>query len=149
LRMTYCLIILIKYGKYLQNPFIDKKVMDRTRHIPSNRQCWPWMSKCDLDAGSRGLVVAYDTSSYYTQHLCQVISNSFHKCQSYGPTGHESVTDGQTDGRSLFLYPPFFFEKAKDKNDYSWKPDEIINDLKIWVLLMHEDDRRTFWIACQ
>jgi hypothetical protein len=33
-------------------------------------------------------------------------------------TGHESVTDGQadgqTDGRSLFLYPPFFFEKAGD-----------------------------------
>jgi hypothetical protein len=73
------------YGKYLQNPFIDKKVMDRLRHIPSNRLCWPWMSKCDLVPGGRGLVVAHDTSSYYNKHLCQIISNSFDKWQSYGP----------------------------------------------------------------
>jgi hypothetical protein len=29
-------------------------------------------------------------------------------------TGHESVTNGQTDGRSLLLYPPFFFKKTGD-----------------------------------
>jgi hypothetical protein len=60
-------------GKYLQNSFKDKKVMDRTWHMPSNRQCWPWMSKCDLDPGGTGLVVAHDTLSYYNKHLCQVI----------------------------------------------------------------------------
>jgi hypothetical protein len=98
--MTHCLIIVNNYGKYLQNSFIDKKVMDQTQHIPSNRQCWPWMSKCDLDPGGRGLVVVHDTSSYYNKHLCEVISNSFEKWPSYGPD------------TSLFLYPPFFFEKA-------------------------------------
>jgi hypothetical protein len=44
LRMAHCLIIVNNCDKYLQNPFTDKKVMDRTRHIPSNRQYWPWMS---------------------------------------------------------------------------------------------------------
>jgi hypothetical protein len=92
LRTTHRLIIVNKCGKYLQNPFIDKKVMDRTQHIPSNRQCWPWMSKCDLDPGGRGLVVGHDTLSYYNKHLCQVISNSFDKWQSYG--------HGQTDGHT-------------------------------------------------
>jgi hypothetical protein len=32
LRMTYCLIIMNNYGKYLQNTFIDKKVKDRSQH---------------------------------------------------------------------------------------------------------------------
>jgi hypothetical protein len=77
LRMTHLLTIVSNCGKYLQNPFKDNKVMDRTRHIPSNRQCWPWMSKCDLDSGGRGLVVSHDTSSYDNKHLCQVISDSF------------------------------------------------------------------------
>jgi hypothetical protein len=101
--MTHCLIIVNNCGKYLQNPFKGKKVIDRTRHIPSNRQCWPWMSKCHLDPGGRGLVVAHDTSSYYNKHLCQVISDSFNKWQSYGP----DTKVWQTDGRSLFLYPLF------------------------------------------
>jgi hypothetical protein len=44
LRMAHHLIIVKNSGKYLQNPFKYKKVMDRTRHLPSNRQCWPWAS---------------------------------------------------------------------------------------------------------
>jgi hypothetical protein len=118
LRMTHLFIIVSNCGKYLQNPFKNKKVIDRTRHIPSNRQCWPSMSKCNLDPWGRGLVDAHDTSSYYNKHLCQVISNSFNKWQSYGPDGQmDGRTDGQMDERSLFLYPPFFFEKAGDNND--------------------------------
>jgi hypothetical protein len=39
LHMTHRVIIVSNCGKYLQNPFRDKKVMDRTQHIPSNRQC--------------------------------------------------------------------------------------------------------------
>jgi hypothetical protein len=39
LRMTHRLIIVNNCGKYLQNPFIDKKVINQTQHIPSNRQC--------------------------------------------------------------------------------------------------------------
>jgi hypothetical protein len=84
LRVTHHLIV-NNCGKYLQNPFKHKKFMDRTQHIPSNRQCWPWISKCNLHPGGRGLVVAHDTSSYYNKYLCQVISNSFDKWQSYGP----------------------------------------------------------------
>jgi hypothetical protein len=103
LRMTHRLNIVNNYGKYLQNPFIDKKVMDRKRHIPSNRRCWPWMSKCDLDPEGRGLVVAHDTSSCYNKHLYLVISNSFHKWQSYAPDTKVWRTDGQTDGRSNIL----------------------------------------------
>jgi hypothetical protein len=85
LRMTHHLIIVNNCGKYFQNPFKDKKVIDRTRHIPSNRQCWSNMSKCDHDLGGRGLIVAHGTLSYYNKHVCQVISNSFDKWQSYGP----------------------------------------------------------------
>jgi hypothetical protein len=65
------------------------------------------MSKCDLDPGGRGLVVWHDTSSYYNKHLCQVISNSFDKWQSYGPSAKVWRTDGWTDGQSPFPYPPF------------------------------------------
>jgi hypothetical protein len=97
--------------KYLQNPFTDKKVMDRTRHKPSNRQCWPWMSKCDLDPGGRGLVVAHDTSSNYNKHLCQV--NLFQI-----PLINEKVidtkvwrTDGQTD--LAYFYIPLFSSKRR------------------------------------
>jgi hypothetical protein len=102
LRMTHRLIIVNNCGKYLQNPFKDKKVMDQTRLIPSNRQCWPWMSKCDLDLGGRGLVVAHDTSSYYNKHLCQVISDSFDKWQSYGPDTKVWRTDRRTFQHFLF-----------------------------------------------
>jgi hypothetical protein len=28
-----------------------RKLWVRTRHTPSNRKCWPWMSKCDLVPG--------------------------------------------------------------------------------------------------
>jgi hypothetical protein len=101
MRITHRLIIVNNCGKYLQNPFKDKKVMDRTQHIPSNRKCWPWMSKCDLDPGGKGLVVAYDTSSYYNKYLCQVISNSFDKC--YGPETEMWWTDGQKDGQTDWL----------------------------------------------
>jgi hypothetical protein len=124
LRMTHRLIIVNNCGKYLQNPFKDKKVMDLTRHIPSNRQCWPWMSKCDLDLGGRGLVVTHDTSSY-NKHLCQVISDSSDKWQSNGPDTEVWQTDGQTDGRSLFLYPPFFFEKAGDNKKLLWSSESL------------------------
>jgi hypothetical protein len=107
LRMTHRLIIVNNCGKYIQNPFKDKKVINRTWHIPSNRQCWPWMSKCNLDPWGRGLVVAHDTSSYYNKHLCKVISNSFDKWQSYGPDKKVWRMDRQTDEWSLFLYPLF------------------------------------------
>jgi hypothetical protein len=110
LRMTHRPIVVSNCCKYLQNPFKEKKVMDRTRHIPSNRQCWPWMPKCDLDPGGRGLVVAQDTSSYYNRHFCQVISDTFNKLQSYGP----DTKVWRTDGQSLFLYFPFFFRTAGD-----------------------------------
>jgi hypothetical protein len=49
LHMSHWLINVNNYGKYLQNPIKDKKVIDRIRNIPSHRQCWPWMSKCYLD----------------------------------------------------------------------------------------------------
>jgi hypothetical protein len=39
LHMTHRLIIVNNCGKSLQNPLKIKKVMNRTRHIPSNRQC--------------------------------------------------------------------------------------------------------------
>jgi hypothetical protein len=74
--MTHHLIIVNNCVKYLQNPFKDKKVIDRTRHIPSNRQCWPWMSKCNLDLGGRWPVVAHDTSSHYCEQLWQVFTKS-------------------------------------------------------------------------
>jgi hypothetical protein len=93
-----------------------KTVMVQTRHIPSNRQCWPWMSKFDLDRGGRGLVGVHDTSSHDNKHLCQVIADPLNKWQSYGPDTKVWQTDGRTDGWSLFLYPPFFFEKAGYKN---------------------------------
>jgi hypothetical protein len=117
LRMTHCLIIVNNCGKNLQNPFKDKKVMDRTRHIPSNRQCWHWMSKCDLDIEGRGLVVAQDTSSYYNKHLCQVISDSFDKWQSYGPDTKVWRTDRRTDRRmdrrmEPISISPFFLRKG-------------------------------------
>jgi hypothetical protein len=75
------------------------------------------MSKCDLDPGGRGLVVVHDTSSYYNKHLCKLfqipsindkVMDRTRKC--------DRQTDGRKDGRSLFLYPPFFFEKAGDNN---------------------------------
>jgi hypothetical protein len=107
-RMTHCLIIVNNNGKYLQNPFIDKKVMERTRHIPSNRQCWHWMSKCDLDPGSRGLIVAHGTSSYYNKHLWQIllindkVMDRTRKC------------DGRTDGRTEpILISPLFSSKRR------------------------------------
>jgi hypothetical protein len=39
--ITHRHIIVNNCGKYLQNPFKDKKVLDQTRHIPSNKQCRP------------------------------------------------------------------------------------------------------------
>jgi hypothetical protein len=111
--MAHRLIIVNNCGKYLQNPFKDKKVMDRTRHIPSNRQCSLWMSKCDLDLGGKGLVVAHDTSSYYNKHLCQVISDSFDKWQSYGLDTKVWRTDGQTDiWTEPITISPFFLRKG-------------------------------------
>jgi hypothetical protein len=94
---------------------IYKIPSSRTRHIPSNRQCWPWMSKCELDPGGKGLVVAHDTLSYYYKHLCQVISNSFYKWQSYGPDTEVERKDERTDGRSdgaFFYFPHFFLRKG-------------------------------------
>jgi hypothetical protein len=97
LRMTHRLNIVNNCGKYLQDPFKDKKVIDQTRHTPSNRQSWPWMSKCHLDPGGNGLVVVHDTSTYYNKYLCQVISNSFDKWPLW--TGHKSVTTGRTSNQ--------------------------------------------------
>jgi hypothetical protein len=114
LRMTHRLIIVNNWGKYLQNPFKDKKVMDRTRHIPLNRQCWPWMSKCDLDLWVRGLLVAHDTSSYYNKHLCQVISYSFDKLQSYGPETKVWRTDRRTEPITI---SPFFLRKGRGQKN--------------------------------
>jgi hypothetical protein len=113
LRMTHCLIIVNNCCKYLQNPFKDKEVMDRTRHIPSNRQCWPWMSKCDLESGGRGLVVVHDTSCHYSKYLCQVISDSFDKWQSNGPDTKVWRTDRQMFGRTgPISISPFFLRKG-------------------------------------
>jgi hypothetical protein len=64
LHMTHRLIKINICAKLFEIPFINDKVMDRTR-------------KCD------------------------------------------GLTDGQTDRRSLFLYPPFFFEKAGNKKGYN------------------------------
>jgi hypothetical protein len=69
LHWTHRLIIVNNCCKYLQNPFKDKKVMDRTRHIPSNRKCWPWISKNDIDPGGKDLVVAHDASPYCNKYL--------------------------------------------------------------------------------
>jgi hypothetical protein len=65
--MTHRLIIINICAKLFQIPFINDKVMDRTR-------------KCDGRTDRR--------------------------------------TDRRTDGQSLFLYPPFFFEKAGDKKGW-------------------------------
>jgi hypothetical protein len=71
------------------------------------------MVTCDLDPGGRGLVVAYDTSSYYNKYLFQIplindkVMDRTRKC--------DGRTDGWTDGRR-----PFFFEKAGDKNVCLW-----------------------------
>jgi hypothetical protein len=62
------------------------------------------MSKCDLDLGGKGLVVAHDTSSYYNKHLCQVILDSFNKIfndKVIDRTRYE--TDGWTDGQTDVL----------------------------------------------
>jgi hypothetical protein len=136
LLMTHLPIIVSNCGKYLQNPFKDKKVMDRTRHIPSNRQCWPWMSKFNLDPGGRGLVFAHDTSSYYNKHLCQVISDSFNKWQSYGPDTKVWRTDGQTDG--AYYYIPLFSSKRRgtiiSRNHVSTKGQKDLRSLWCWPL---------------
>jgi hypothetical protein len=105
--MIHRFIIVNNCGKYLQNPFKDKKVLDRTWHISSNRQSWPWMSKCYLDLGVRGLIVGHDTSSYYNKHLCQVISDSFDKWQSYGPDMKVWRTD------RVLHYVPLFSSKRR------------------------------------
>jgi hypothetical protein len=109
LRMTHCLIIVNNCGKYLQNPFKDKKVMDRTRHIPWNRQYWPWMSKCDLDPGGRGLVVAHDTWSYHNKICAKLFQIPLINDKVMDRT---QKCDGRTDGRILFLYPPVFLRKG-------------------------------------
>jgi hypothetical protein len=118
LRMTNCFIIVNNCGKYLQNPFKDKKVIDRTQHIQSNRQCWPWMSKFDLDPGGKGVVDADDTSSYYNKYLCQVMSDSFDNWQSYGPDTKVWRTDRRMDRRTdrrtePISISPFFSSKRR------------------------------------
>jgi hypothetical protein len=110
LRITHRLIIVNNCGKYLQYPFTDKKVMGWTQHIPSNRHYWPWMSKCDLDPGGRGLVVAHDTLSYYNKHLCQVISDSLDKWQINGPDTKAWRRDERMDGKTDYI--PFFLRKG-------------------------------------
>jgi hypothetical protein len=105
LRMTRLLIIVNNCGKYLQNPFKDK-----TRHIPSNKQCWPQMSKCDLHPEGRGLVVAHDISSCYNKHLFQVISDSFGKWQSYGLDTKVWRTDGRMDVLTKWYLCDFSFD---------------------------------------
>jgi hypothetical protein len=115
LRMTHHLIIVNNCGKHLQNPFKDKKVMDRTWHIPSNRQCWHWMSKCYLDPGGMGLVVVHETSSYYNKHFCQVISDSFDKWQSYGTAMKVWWTGRRMDRWTdrAYFYIPLFSSKRQ------------------------------------
>jgi hypothetical protein len=127
LRMTHLLIIVSNCGKYLQNPFKDKNVVDRTRHIPSNRQCWPWMSKCNLDLG--GVWLLRMTHRLIITNICaklfqiplinDKVMDRTRKCDGRRDGWTDGRTDGRTDGwtdeRSLFLYPPFFFEKAGDK----------------------------------
>jgi hypothetical protein len=51
--MTHRLIIVTICAKYLQNPLIYEKVMDRTQNIPYNRICLSLTSKCDLNIGGR------------------------------------------------------------------------------------------------
>jgi hypothetical protein len=94
LHMTHRPIIVNICAKYFQNRSMDKTVMGRTRHIPSKRQCWPLITKCDLDLEDRDPVVLHDTSSYYIKHLCQVILNSFDKWHSYWPDTKMWRTDG-------------------------------------------------------
>jgi hypothetical protein len=62
-------------AKLIQNPLIDEKIMDQTHIIPSIRQNWPLISKCDLDLGVRGLCIAHEIT-YNDKHKCQVISKS-------------------------------------------------------------------------
>ena len=93
---------------------MDENVVDQTQNTPSIRQCWPLISRCDLDLQDRGLVVSHDMSYDYVEHLCQVISKFLHKWLSYG-----LETKCWTDGWSPFLCPTFFFKKAGDKNAIS------------------------------
>jgi hypothetical protein len=51
--------------------------MDWTQNIPYNRLCKSLTSTCDLELGGRDAGVAHDTSSYYSDFLCQVFSKSF------------------------------------------------------------------------
>jgi hypothetical protein len=69
------------------------------------------MTKCDLDLGGRGLVVAHDTSSYYNKHLCQVISDSFNDKVMDRTRKCDRRTDGQTVG--AYYYIPLFSSKRR------------------------------------
>jgi hypothetical protein len=113
LRMTHHLIIVNNCGKYLQNPFKDK-FMDHTRWytlkqtmLILNEQVRPWPS-------SRSLVVAHDTSSYLKKYLCKAFQI---------PLINDKVKDRtrKSDGRNLFLYPPFFFKQAGDSKTQNSK----------------------------
>jgi hypothetical protein len=97
LRMTHRLIIVNNYGKYLQNPFIDKKVMDRTRHIPSNRQCWTeWVSATlTLEVGvwllrmtHRLIIINICATLFQIPFINDKVMDRTRK-----------LTDGRTDGR--------------------------------------------------
>ena len=72
-----------------------EKVINRTRNTPYIRQCWPLISKCDLDLQDRGLVVSLDKLYDYGVHLCQDVLNSLDGWKSYRPdtkyTIHQTV----------------------------------------------------------
>ena len=54
----------------------------------------PLTFKCDLDLGSRDLVLARDTSSHNGDHFCQVMWQSFKAGQNYAPdTNPNTPTD--------------------------------------------------------
>jgi hypothetical protein len=96
---TLCLDIVNISAKYFQNPLMDEKGIDQTRHILSNKHCWSSKTKCVFDLGNRGMDVTHDTSSYYiNKYLCKAVSNSFDEWLRYGPdTKDLSEMDGQTD----------------------------------------------------
>ena len=57
---------------------------------------------CDLDLGSRWLCDVHDTSSYYRELLCEVISKSIQACERYS-MDKKLWTDRQTDGQTVTL----------------------------------------------
>jgi hypothetical protein len=66
------------FAKLFQNPLNYEEVLDRTQYKPFNRLLiFDLEIDLDIDLGCRDAGFVHDTSSYYSDYLCQVFSKSF------------------------------------------------------------------------